>query len=150
MATTYNFAAPIADIPALHFKNIWEADTANPADPLEGKLWNTGAAVSNQAHAADDCGIVAGPSYIEKDGAMTYENAGLIDGEVGPTFTKKHIAAIRLYKNNEYVYLAPGDEIYFNATTYQELAYYVAIPDSDILQLVNRADVLAGAPVISG
>ena len=166
MATTYNFAAPIDEIPALHFKNTWTADEAT--DALDGKLWNTGMATANQAYAVDDCGLVVGKSYVQTTVGGTYEgeltegddtetvtkwtfdNSGLVDGEVGPAFTKKHIASIRLYKNNEYVYLAPGDEIYFNAKSYQELVYYVSIPDSDILTLVNRADILAGAPVISG
>lgn len=145
MAITYNFAGAIADIPAIHFKNNWTSDEA--IDGLEGKLWNTGAAVTNQAHAVDDCGTIAEKSYVLDSGTWGYNNAALVDGEVGPEFAKKHIAAIRLYKNNEYVYLAPGDEIYFNATTYQELAYYCQIPDSDILTFVNRADVLAGAVV---
>ena len=146
MATTYNFAAPIDEIPALHFKNTWTADEAT--DALDGKLWNTGMATANQAYAVDDCGLVVGKSYVQT--TWTFDNSGLVNGEIGPKFTKKHIASIRLYKNNEYVYLAPGDEIYFNATSYQELAYYVSIPDSDILTLVNRADILAGAPVVSG
>lgn len=149
MATTYNFANPIDEIPALHFKNTWTED--EKVDALEGKLWNTGDAVTGQAHAVDDCGTIAEKSYIKPEGAddYTFVDTGLVDGEIGPAFAKKHIAAIRLYKNNEYIYLAPGDEIYFNAKSYQELVYYVSIPDSDILTLVNRAEVLAGAPVVS-
>ena len=144
MAITYNFAAPIENIPALHFKNTWVADEA--IDGLEGKLWNTGAAVTEQAHAFNDCGTIAEKSYVD-DSGWKYVDTALVEGEIGPTFAKQHIGTIRLYKNNEYVYLAPGDEIYFNATSYQELAYYCNIPDTEFLTLVNRADVLAGAVV---
>lgn len=127
----------------LLFKNPYTAEdaTENIVNPLEGKLWNTGDAVTGQAHGYDDCGLVAGKSYV-KDATTNvwgFDNSGLVDGEIGPEFTNRHIAAIRLYKNNEYVYLLPGDSAEIEATTSQELAYYLHIQDSEILTLTNRS-----------
>jgi len=129
------------------FKNPYKAedDAENIVNPLEGKLWNTGMAVANQAHAYDDCGVICGDSYIDNPETADkvdygFNNSGLIDGEVGPEFKNRHIAAIRLYKNNEYVYLLPGDELGFVPKTYQEALYYLNVKDSDILVLANRSE----------
>jgi hypothetical protein len=151
------FDLQILDAEPLHFKNPYKAeeDVENIIDPLKGMLWNTGMAVTNQAHAVDDCGLICGDSYMqgeansdyegeiadgdeEATGEWGYDNSGLVAGEIGPKWERKHIAAIRLYKNNEYIYLLPGDELKFYARSYAELAYYLHIKDSNILQFVNR------------
>ena len=147
------FDLQILDAEPLHFRNPYKAedDVENIIDPLKGKLWNTGCAVTNQAHAVDDCGLICGESYTQSVGdyegeiegedeaaEWAYDNSGLVDGEVGPKWVNRHIAAIRLYKNNEYIYLLPGDELKFYARSYAELAYYLHIKDSSILEFVNR------------
>lgn len=113
MAKEIKLTAPAT----LIFKNPYEEKV------IEDTLWNTGLASLDEAHC-DEAG-----------------NAGkvTITGEIGPKFMKKHVASIRLYKNNEYVYLNPGDTLSLAVDNMNALGYYLNIPDTDLLKLTNRA-----------
>ena len=64
------------------------------------ELFNTGAAALGDPHTDE---------YKSK--ASEVANKTLVAGTVGPTFEKKHIAALRLFGTNEYVNIAPGDSV---------------------------------------
>lgn len=60
------------------------------------ELFNTGASALGDPHA-------------DENAANTGKT--LVAGTVGPTFEKKHIAALRLFGTNEYISIAPGDYV---------------------------------------
>lgn len=78
-------------------------------------LFNTGASALGNPHAGED--------------AANTGKATVAGVAVGPTFEKKHIAALRLFGTNEYVMIAPGDSVIvkidgtLDATA--QIAYYL-------------------------
>lgn len=82
-------------------KNTKESDL--PLEDLAGKgdqLWNTGAAV-----------VAGGPALVEDDGA----------------FKAQHIASVRLYNSNSYVYLHPEDSLKIKVRSANETLYYATM-----------------------
>lgn len=64
---------------------------------------------------------------------------GIATVEKEAAFGDKKIASIRLYKNNEYVALNPGDSIVIEPKSVNELAYYLAIENTDICKVEYAA-----------
>lgn len=93
---------------ALIAGNVITISNPAKAEVATEELWNTG------LNAVD-----TGVATVEKEA----------------TFADKKIASIRLFKNNEYVELAPGDSIVIEPKNINELAYYLGIANTDICKV---------------
>lgn len=81
-------------------------------------------ALENLNRLPDDAVFNTGLATIGDPHIDEYLNAGkalLVDKEA---WNAKHIAAIRLYKSNSYIYLNPGDEISIETKCAEETVYY--------------------------
>ena len=97
----------------IKFTNIFEA-----AANSEELVWNTGLATVGDPHIDE---IARGMKVAPE------ANPALVADVNG--WTPKHIVGIRLFKNNTFIYLLPGDSIEITCATAEECAYYFGIHD---------------------
>lgn len=98
-------------------ENIFNAnafDALDLLDSIKDTIWNTGL---NAIETGDALKIDENP------------------------FVAKHIAAVKLFKNNSYVLLAPGDKFEITTKSAEETIYYTSLK-SDLIK-VTAADVAA-------
>lgn len=107
-------------------KNVYDATKVANADlaldnldQAKGEVWNGGIA---QFATGADALIADATKYTD-------------------IFTVKNIVAVRLYGNNSYVYLAPGDEVVLKATRNAEIIYYTELAETGFISVVTDPEV---------
>lgn len=124
MAETITAAPGVVTI-----KNIYNPDAVNavdlPKDILAADdVFNTGMSAIGDPHS-DEVDSVTGLS----------NNTGKTIVKDPEAWEAKHIASIRLYRTNSYVYLAPDDSIKLTTKSGAETAYYMTQKISDFVSV---------------
>lgn len=115
----------------LTFKNTYTEDSisvkdlelANLSAPLaDDDVFNTGLAALGNPHADEDA-----------------SNAGVAVVKDPEAWKAQHVASIRLYKSNSYIYLFPGDCFILETRSGEETAYYLT-QNSDLLTVTDGSE----------